>query len=219
MIGPFLIRGKYNIDDGKCHWSKRYVGKHDVAYQGYNEGKGNLGGLGNSPDLARGISHLANGDGRPDILRSSQKQSMSRSNFGAFRSRGSGSRGVAASRCGCRFRHLPNRAHRRRAASRGGLASKPAPQILGKILTARIAMIGPLRQGLLADCGQCAGNPRGNGVKWGRIVVNRVEDHVRRRPAERRLAAQQLIENRPKLYWSLAGSTSVCPPWACSGAT
>src|SRR4051794_13853013 len=21
MIGPFLIRGKYNLDDGKCHWS------------------------------------------------------------------------------------------------------------------------------------------------------------------------------------------------------
>jgi hypothetical protein len=39
-IGPFLIHGKYNINDGKCHWSKRYIGKHDVAYQGYNEGKG-----------------------------------------------------------------------------------------------------------------------------------------------------------------------------------
>ena len=39
-IGSFLIRGKYNLDDGKCHWTKRYIGKHDVAYQGYNEGKG-----------------------------------------------------------------------------------------------------------------------------------------------------------------------------------
>ena len=40
MIGPFLIRGKYNLHDGRCSWSKRYIGKHDVAYQGYNEGKG-----------------------------------------------------------------------------------------------------------------------------------------------------------------------------------
>ena len=40
MIGLFLIRGKYKLDDGKCRWTKRYVGKHDVAYQGYNEGKG-----------------------------------------------------------------------------------------------------------------------------------------------------------------------------------
>lgn len=39
-VGNFLIRGRYTLDDGKCWWSKRYVGKHDVAYQGYNEGKG-----------------------------------------------------------------------------------------------------------------------------------------------------------------------------------
>lgn len=39
-VGPFLIRGHYDVKDGKCHWTKRYVGKHDVAYQGYNEGKG-----------------------------------------------------------------------------------------------------------------------------------------------------------------------------------
>src|SRR5262249_112576 len=39
-IGEFLIRGKYSTDDGKCHWVKQYIGKHDVFYQGYNEGKG-----------------------------------------------------------------------------------------------------------------------------------------------------------------------------------
>jgi hypothetical protein len=52
-IGPFLIRGKYKIDDGKCHWSKRYVGKHDVAYQGYNEGKG-IWGIWEIPPTLRG---------------------------------------------------------------------------------------------------------------------------------------------------------------------
>ena len=39
-IGAFLIRGKYQINDGRCHWTKKYIGRHDVAYQGYNEGKG-----------------------------------------------------------------------------------------------------------------------------------------------------------------------------------
>ena len=40
MIGDFIIRGKYQVEDGKCWWTKRFIGKHDVAYQGYNEGKG-----------------------------------------------------------------------------------------------------------------------------------------------------------------------------------
>ncbi|HEY1377976.1 MAG TPA: hypothetical protein VGF55_14345 [Gemmataceae bacterium] len=39
-IGEFVIRGRYDISDGRCHWTKRYVGKHDVFYQGFNEGKG-----------------------------------------------------------------------------------------------------------------------------------------------------------------------------------
>ncbi len=39
-VGAFVVRGRYSMADGKCHWTKRYVGKHDVFYQGYNEGKG-----------------------------------------------------------------------------------------------------------------------------------------------------------------------------------
>jgi hypothetical protein len=39
-VGEFLIRGRYQVDDGKCHWHKRYIGKHDVFYKGYGEGKG-----------------------------------------------------------------------------------------------------------------------------------------------------------------------------------
>jgi hypothetical protein len=53
MIGSFLIRGKYNLDGGKCSWNKRYIGKHDVAYQGYNEGKG-IWGLWEIPPTWRG---------------------------------------------------------------------------------------------------------------------------------------------------------------------
>jgi hypothetical protein len=57
MIGPFLIRGKYKVDDGKCAWTKRYIGKHDVAYQGYNEGKG-IWGLWEIPPTWRGGFHI-----------------------------------------------------------------------------------------------------------------------------------------------------------------
>jgi len=39
-VGDFIVRGHYTLDDGKCWWTKRYLGKHDVFYQGYNEGKG-----------------------------------------------------------------------------------------------------------------------------------------------------------------------------------
>jgi hypothetical protein len=39
-VGKFIVRGQYSLADGKCHWTKRYVGKHDVFYQGFNEGKG-----------------------------------------------------------------------------------------------------------------------------------------------------------------------------------
>jgi hypothetical protein len=57
MIGSFLIRGKYSVEDGKCSWSKRYIGKHDVAYQGYNEGKG-IWGLWEIPPTWRGGFHI-----------------------------------------------------------------------------------------------------------------------------------------------------------------
>src|SRR5262249_53612540 len=39
-FGVFILRGQYFLADGKCHWTKRYIGKHDVFYQGFNEGKG-----------------------------------------------------------------------------------------------------------------------------------------------------------------------------------
>ena len=39
-VGPFAIRGQYNVDDGQCSWTKRYQGQHDVTYKGCNDGKG-----------------------------------------------------------------------------------------------------------------------------------------------------------------------------------
>ncbi|HMC89008.1 MAG TPA: hypothetical protein VKI17_05650 [Gemmataceae bacterium] len=40
FVGKFIMRGRYSVQDGKCHWTKRYLGRHDVYYQGFNEGKG-----------------------------------------------------------------------------------------------------------------------------------------------------------------------------------
>jgi hypothetical protein len=57
LIGPFLIQGKYQLEDGKCAWTKRYIRKHDVAYQGYNEGKG-IWGLWEIPPNWRGGFHI-----------------------------------------------------------------------------------------------------------------------------------------------------------------
>src|SRR5262249_17278243 len=39
-VGRFSVRGRYTVEEGKCYWTKRYLGKHDVFYQGFNEGKG-----------------------------------------------------------------------------------------------------------------------------------------------------------------------------------
>ena len=39
-VGRFAVRGRYSVADGRCHFTKRYVGKHDVFYKGFNEGKG-----------------------------------------------------------------------------------------------------------------------------------------------------------------------------------
>ena len=39
-LEPELITGRYDVADGRCRWTKRYLGKHDVFYKGFNEGKG-----------------------------------------------------------------------------------------------------------------------------------------------------------------------------------
>lgn len=39
-VGEFLVRGRYDTDDGQCWWHKRYLGAHDLYYRGFNEGKG-----------------------------------------------------------------------------------------------------------------------------------------------------------------------------------
>jgi hypothetical protein len=56
-VGEFVVKGQYNLADGKCYWTKKYLGKHDVFYQGYNEGKG-IWGVWEIGVLARGGFHI-----------------------------------------------------------------------------------------------------------------------------------------------------------------
>ena len=39
-LGAFLIRGCFDAATKECHWTKTYIGKHDVFYKGFREGKG-----------------------------------------------------------------------------------------------------------------------------------------------------------------------------------
>jgi hypothetical protein len=56
-IGKFLFVGRYDLTDGKCWWTKRYVGRHDIAYTGYNEGKG-IWGTWEIPKVWNGGFHI-----------------------------------------------------------------------------------------------------------------------------------------------------------------
>ena len=71
LIGPFLIRGRYQVDDGQCWWTKRYIGKHDVSYRGYNEGKG-IWGLWEIPPTWKGGFHIW-----PEAMGDPTKQKLS----------------------------------------------------------------------------------------------------------------------------------------------
>ncbi len=42
-VGIFNIRGRYDAASGDCHWTKAYVGAHEVTYHGFREGRGILG--------------------------------------------------------------------------------------------------------------------------------------------------------------------------------
>ncbi len=39
-VGKYIVRGRYDLADGRCHWTKQYRGKHEVFYEGFNEGQG-----------------------------------------------------------------------------------------------------------------------------------------------------------------------------------
>jgi hypothetical protein len=56
-IGRFLIKGRYDAGSRECHWTKTYVGSHDVFYRGFREGKG-IWGTWEIGILAHGGFHI-----------------------------------------------------------------------------------------------------------------------------------------------------------------
>lgn len=56
-VGHFLVRGRYELEDGTCYWVKRYVGRHDVSYSGFNEGRG-IWGTWEIPPYYKGGFHI-----------------------------------------------------------------------------------------------------------------------------------------------------------------
>ena len=58
-VGPFLIVGRYDVADGRCRWTKRYLARHDISYGGYNEGRG-IWGVWEDPQASywRGGFHI-----------------------------------------------------------------------------------------------------------------------------------------------------------------
>jgi hypothetical protein len=39
-VGQYTVDGYYDVGTGRCEWTKRYLGKHSVAYRGVNDGRG-----------------------------------------------------------------------------------------------------------------------------------------------------------------------------------
>ena len=70
-VGLFFIRGRYDAGKGECHWTKTYVGRHEVFYHGFREGKG-LWGRWEIGILAHGGFHIwPRGAGESEALRES----------------------------------------------------------------------------------------------------------------------------------------------------
>jgi hypothetical protein len=56
-VGPFTVRGKYDSQNGECHWTKSYLGAHEVFYRGFCEGKG-IWGIWEIGAQSRGGFHI-----------------------------------------------------------------------------------------------------------------------------------------------------------------
>ena len=69
-VGEFMIRGRYDLADGKCYWTKRYVGRHDVFYRGAYDGEGSILGRWSIGDYWSGPFALApiRGESQADVL-------------------------------------------------------------------------------------------------------------------------------------------------------
>jgi hypothetical protein len=68
-IGKFTIKGGYDVKDGRCWWTKHYIGQHNVSYAGYNEGNGIWGVWDIGRSFRRGFHSWPSGMGDPTAAR------------------------------------------------------------------------------------------------------------------------------------------------------
>jgi hypothetical protein len=68
-VGEFLIKGRYQVDDGKCWWTKNYIKKHSIVYHGYNEGRGIWGTWEYNPQHKGGFHIWPEAMGDPTQIR------------------------------------------------------------------------------------------------------------------------------------------------------
>src|SRR5262249_6074089 len=61
-IGRFFLAGRFDETKGECHWTKTYIGAHDVYYRGFREGKG-IWGLWELPNESGGFHIWPRGQG------------------------------------------------------------------------------------------------------------------------------------------------------------
>ena len=77
-VGNFLIKGKYDTGTRECHWTKTYIGAHDVFYRGFREGKG-IWGTWEIGIFGRGGFHiwpLGSGEGEENVEKASVEQTQ-----------------------------------------------------------------------------------------------------------------------------------------------
>lgn len=67
-VGLFRVKGRYQVEDGRCWWTKTYLGKHSLAYQGYNEGKGIWGTWEENPGNKGGFRIWPEAMGDPTLM-------------------------------------------------------------------------------------------------------------------------------------------------------
>ena len=56
-LGEFVIKGNYDLATREARWTKKYIGRHNVYYRGFREGKG-IWGTWEIPPFSRGGFHI-----------------------------------------------------------------------------------------------------------------------------------------------------------------
>jgi hypothetical protein len=68
-VGPFSIAGRYDAESKEVHWTKTYLGRHDVFYKGYRDNRGIWGTWEIHPGLRGGFHIWPEGQGEGEAVR------------------------------------------------------------------------------------------------------------------------------------------------------